>query len=137
MLRKTLSILVIEKGSGIMSSISRSVLFASAFDNKKLFIIMLVLAVTLFADTEIGSISDMIPKQISSSIGVAAFVGIWMIFVVTQFYILAYVKKSNKESRVKGRYLNSMHSVVTIAQFVLAGIIGLVILEMFITHELR
>ena len=47
-----------------MSSISRSNLFASAFDNKKLFIIMVVLAVTLFVDTEIGSISDMIPKQI-------------------------------------------------------------------------
>ena len=46
-----------------------------------------------------------------------------------------YVKKSNKESRLKARYLNLMHVIVTISQFVLAGIIGLVILQMFIVHE--
>jgi hypothetical protein len=118
-----------------MSSIRPSQLFASTFDNKKLFIIMVVLSVTLFVDTEIGGISDMIPKQISSGAGIAAFVGIWVVFVVTQYYILAYVKKSNKESRVKARYLNLMHGVVTIAQYVLAGVIALVILQMFIKHE--
>jgi hypothetical protein len=57
-----------------------------------------------------------------------------MIFAVSQFYILAYVKKSNKESRVKARYLNLMHVIITIAQYVLAGVIGLVILQMFIAH---
>jgi uncharacterized membrane protein len=110
-----------------MSSISPSRLFGSALDNKKLFILMVVLTVTFFVDTEIGDISDMIPEKISSSSGIAAFVGIWVIFVVTQYYILAYVKKTNKESRVKTRYLNLMHGAVTVAQFVLAGIIGLVI----------
>ncbi|MFL6399810.1 MAG: hypothetical protein ACJ72J_09575, partial [Nitrososphaeraceae archaeon] len=110
-----------------MSSISPSQLFASALDNRRLFIIMVVLAITLFVDTEIGTISDMIPKQISSSLGIATFVGIWVIFAVTQYYILAYVKKSNKESRLKVRHLNLTHDVVTVAQFVLAGIIGLVI----------
>lgn len=115
-----------------MPSISQSELFASTFDSKKLFIIMLVLAVTLFVDTEIGAISDMIPEKISSSIGIITFVGIWVIFAVTQCYILAYVKKNNKESRLKTRSLNLMHGVVTIAQFVLAGVIGLVILQIFI-----
>jgi hypothetical protein len=118
-----------------MRRTSASVLFAPAFDSKKLFIIMIIVAVTLIVDTEIGTISDMIPEKISSSIGLATFVGIWMIFAVTQFYILAYVKKSNKESRVKARYLNLMHVIVTIAQYVLAGVIGLVILQMFIAHE--
>jgi len=118
-----------------MSSRSPSQLFASTFDNKKLFIIMVVLSVTLFVDTEIGETSDIISKQISSGAGIAAFVGIWVVFVVTQYYMLAYVKKSNKESRLKARYLNLMHGIVTIAQFVLAGIIGLTILQMFIVHE--
>jgi hypothetical protein len=77
---------------------------------------MVVLAVTLFLDTEIGDISDMIPQQIFSGAGIAAFVGIWVVFVVTQYYILAYVRKSNKDSRLKARYLNLMHGIVTIAQ---------------------
>jgi hypothetical protein len=118
-----------------MRRISASVLFVPAFDSKKLFIIMIIVAVTLIVDTEISTISDMIPEKISSSIGLVTFVGIWMIFAVSQFYILAYVKKSNKESRVKARYLNLMHGIVTIAQFVLAGLIGLVILQMFIAHQ--
>ena len=78
---------------------------------------MMVLTVTLFVDTEIGGISDMIPEKISSSIGIVTFVGIWIIFAVTQCYVLAYVKKNNKDSRLKARSLNLMHSVVTIAQF--------------------
>ena len=118
-----------------MPSISQSKLFASTFDSKKLFIIMMVLAVILFVDTEIGGISDMIPEKISSSIGIATFVGIWITFAVTQYYVLAYVKKNNKESRLKARSLNLMHSVVTITQFVLAGVIGLVILQMFVARE--
>jgi hypothetical protein len=118
-----------------MSRTNLSALFAPAFDSKKLFIITIIVAVTLIVDTEIGTISDMIPQKISSSIGLVAFFGIWMIFSVSQFYILAYVKKSNKESRVKARYLNLMHGTVTIAQYVLAGVIALVILQMFITHE--
>ena len=118
-----------------MSRTNLSVLFAPAFDSKKIFIITMVLAVTLFVDEEIGTISDMIPEKISSSIGLATFLGIWMIFSVSQFYILAYVKKSNKEIRVEARYLNLMHGTVTIAQYVLAGVIALVILQMFVTHE--
>ncbi|HEY6883369.1 MAG TPA: hypothetical protein VI278_04945, partial [Nitrososphaeraceae archaeon] len=110
-----------------MPHTSASVLFAPAFDSKKLFIIMIIVAVTLIVDTEIGTISDMIPEKISSSVGLATFAGIWMIFAGSQFYILAYVKKSNKESRLKTRYLNLMNGIVAIAQFVLAGIIGLVI----------
>ena len=119
----------------MLAPMSQSKLFASTFDNRKLFIIMMVLTVTLFVDTEIGGISDMIPEKISSSIGIVTFVGIWIIFAVTQCYVLAYVKKNNKDSRLKARSLNLMHSVVTIAQFVLAGVIGLVILQMFIAHE--
>ncbi|HEY7571174.1 MAG TPA: hypothetical protein VH796_07395 [Nitrososphaeraceae archaeon] len=114
---------------------SQSRLFASTFDGKKFFIIIMILAITLFVDTEIGGISDMIPEKISSSIGIATFVAMWIIFAVIQCYVLAYVKKNNKESRLKVRSLNLMHSIVTIAQFVLAGVIGLVILQMFIVHE--
>ena len=75
-----------------MRRTNASVLFAPAFDSKKLFIIMIIVAVTLIVDTEIGTISDMIPEQLSSYGGIAGFVAMWMIFVVTQYYVLAYIK---------------------------------------------
>lgn len=95
---------------------------------------MTIVVVTLTVDSQIGIIADMIPEQLASSAGTTTFVAIWVIFVVTQYYILGYIKKINKENRAKTRYLNLTHRIVTIAQFVLAGVIGLVILQIFISQ---
>jgi hypothetical protein len=118
-----------------MSRANLSVLSFSSFDGKKLLVIMSIVIVTLTVDSQIGYIADFIPEQLASSVGIAAFIGIWMIFTVTQYYILAYVKKINKESKARVRYLNLIHKIVTIAQFVLAGVIALVILQIFISQE--
>jgi hypothetical protein len=95
---------------------------------------MTIVVITLTVDSQIGIIADMIPEQLASSAGTTTFVAIWVIFVVTQYYILGYIKKINKENRAKTRYLNLTHRIVTIAQFVLAGVIGLVILQIFISQ---
>jgi hypothetical protein len=118
-----------------MSRRSLSILSVSNFDGKRLLVMMSIVVVTLTVDSQIGYIADFIPMQLASSVGIAAFIGIWTIFAVTQYYVLAYVKKINKESRTKVRYLNLTNKIVTIAQFVLAGIIALVILQIFISQE--
>jgi hypothetical protein len=118
-----------------MSRANLSILSFSSFDGKKLLVMMSIIVVTLTVDSQIGYIADFIPMQLSSSVGIATFIGIWTIFAVTQYYVLAYVKKINKESRTKVRYLNLTHKIVTIAQFVLAGVIALVILQIFISQE--
>jgi hypothetical protein len=118
-----------------MSHRNLSVLSVSSFDDKRLLIIMSIVVVTLTVDSQIGTIADFIPKQLASNVGIAAFIGIWTIFAVMQYYILSYIKKSNKENRVRARYLNLIHKIVTIAQFVLAGIISMVILQISITQE--
>jgi hypothetical protein len=118
-----------------MSRANLSVLSFSSFGGKKLLAIMSIVIVTLTVDSQIGYIADFIPEQLASSVGIAAFIGIWMIFTVTQYYILAYVKKINKEIKARVRYLNLIHKIVTIAQFVLAGVIALVILQIFISQE--
>jgi hypothetical protein len=118
-----------------MSHRNLSVLSVSSFDDKRLLIIMSIVVVTLTVDSQIGTIADFIPKQLASNVGIAAFIGIWTIFAVMQYYILSYIKKSNKENRVRVRYLNLIHKIVTIAQFVLAGIISVVILQISVTQE--
>ena len=48
---------------------------------------MVVVIITILIDSEIGYIADFIPEQLSSSVGVAAFIGIAIIFAVyTVFY---------------------------------------------------
>ena len=96
---------------------------------------MAILAVVLTVESQIGTIADFIPEQLDSSQGIAAFIGIWGIVTVTQYYILAFVKLNNKESRARTGSLNLIHSFVIIAQFLLTGIIALVILQIFIAQE--
>ena len=107
----------------------------SSFDGRKLLAIMAILAVVLTVESQIGTIADFIPEQLDSSQGIAAFIGIWGIVTVTQYYILAFVKLNNKESRARTGSLNLIHSIVIIAQFLLTGIIALVILQIFIAQE--
>lgn len=118
-----------------MSRRSLSILSVSNFEGKRLLVIMSIVVVTLTVDSQIGYIADFIPEQLASSVGIALFIGIWTIFAITQYYILSYVKKINKESRARVRYFNLIHKIVTVAQFVLAGIIALVILQIFIAQE--
>jgi hypothetical protein len=112
-----------------------SVLSVSRFDGRKLLVIMIIVAVTLTVESQIGMLADFIPEQLASSMGIAVFIGIWVIFTVTQYYILAYVKQNNKNSKARMGLLNLIHRIVTAAQFLLAGIIALVILQMLIAQE--
>ena len=84
-----------------MSRRSISTLSVSSFEGKKLLFIMSIVVVTLTVDSQIGIIADFIPEQLASNVGIFLFIGVWTIFAVTQYYILSYVKKSNKENELE------------------------------------
>ena len=107
----------------------------SRFDSKKLLIFMVVVIITILIDSEAGLIADFIPEQLSSRVGAAAFIGIAIIFAISQYFILAYVKQSNKETRARVLHLDLTHSIVSIAQYILAGILAFVILQIIITQQ--
>jgi hypothetical protein len=112
-----------------------SALSVSKFDGKKLLVIMTIVAVTLTVESQISNIADFIPEQLASGQGIAVFVGIWAIFTVTQYYVLAFVKHNNKAGRTRTRFRDLIHRIVTAAQFLLAGIVALVILQTLIAQE--
>jgi hypothetical protein len=55
----------------------------SRFDSKKLLVIMVCRDYYYLIDSQIVYIADFIPEQLSSSVGVAAFIAIAIIFAVT------------------------------------------------------
>ncbi len=112
-----------------------SALLVSAFDGKKLLVVMTVLAVTLMIESQIGYIADFIPEQLSSSQGIAGFIGIWIIFTVTQYYILAFVKFNNRGSTSRASFVCNVHNAVTVTQYLLAGMIAFVILQILLTQQ--
>ena len=112
-----------------------SALAISRFDGRKLLVIMTILAVALTVESQIGIIADFIPEQLASNQGIAVFIGIWAIFIAMQYYILEFVKYNNKYSRARTPYLHLIHKILTVAQFLLAGIIALVILQVLLVRE--
>ena len=112
-----------------------SALSVSAFDGKKLLVVMTVIAAVLTVESSIGYIADFIPEQLASSESIAIFIGIFAVFVVTQYYILAFVNFNNKSHNVRARFLHTTHKIVTVIQYLLAGIILLVILQILTAQQ--
>ena len=96
---------------------------------------MVVVTITITVDSQIGYIADFIPELVSSNAGVAAFIAIAIIFAITQYLILAYVKQTNKENRPRALHLSLTNSIVSIAQYVLVGILAFVILQIIMAQQ--
>ena len=107
----------------------------SKFDNKKFLSLMIIVIITVMIDSEIGIVADFIPEQISSIWGVGAFLGISIIFVVSQYFILSYLKQINKDNKTRARHLDVTYIIVSIAQCVLAGILAFVILQILTSQQ--
>ena len=96
---------------------------------------MVVAIITILLDSQIGYVADFIPEQLSSSGGVTAFVVIAVIFAITQYFILAYVKQSDKGNKARSLNLDLTYWIVSVAQYVLAGILAFAILQIIITQQ--
>ena len=110
-------------------------LFLRLDGSKRLFMLMLVTIIVITIDSEIGYVADFIPEQISSRGGVLAFIVIAAIFAITQYFILDYVKQSNKETRERVSKLLTLHTGVSVVQYILAAVIALVILQILLTQQ--
>ena len=112
-----------------------SALVVSAFDAKKLLVVMTILAVVLMVESSIGYIADFIPEQLASTEGIATSIVIFAVSVVTQYYILAFVNYNNKSHNVRARFLRTTQKIVTAIQYLLSGIILLVILQILTVQQ--
>lgn len=99
------------------------------FNSKRLFVLMVVVTFTTIVDSEIGVVADFIPTQLSSSTGVALFIGIVIIFAIGQYFILAYIKQIDENTKARVLHLRLTHRLVSLAQYVLAGILAVVIFQ--------
>lgn len=112
-----------------------SVITVSTFDGRKLLVVMTILAVVLTVESSIGYIADFLPEQLASIGSIATFIGIFAVSMVTQYFILAFVDYNNKSHKVRTRLLHTIHKIVTITQYLLAGIILLVILQILLAQQ--
>ena len=106
------------------------------FDSdKKLFTLMLIVIVAITIDFLIGNIADFIPEQLSSWSGVSVFVVVTVIFAVTQYLILNYVKQLNKETKDRISHLQLLQTGASIGQYILLAVIALIIIQIIFIDE--
>ena len=96
---------------------------------------MIILAVTLTVESQVGTIADFILEELASISDIAGFIVIWVIFMVTQYYILALLKHNYENRRVRTRFIGIVHRIVSVVQFLLAGITAIIILQILLAQE--
>src|SRR5919197_1558300 len=116
------------KRNSILLPISRS-------SDKRILVIMLVAIAALIVDTVINNVADFITSSIVSNFGIVIFVLISLMYGVSQYFILEFVKLKLKEVRMKSRYLNLMHRVITTVQYFLTAIIIFVVLQILLSAQ--
>ena len=120
---------------GLMRKIKPTTAYLKLDSDKKLFTLMLVVTVIIILDSQIGYISDFIPETISSQGGISLFIGFAMIFIVTQFFILNYVKQLNRENKDRISHLHLLQTGVSVGQYILIAIIVIVVLQILFLQE--
>src|SRR4030095_7531513 len=117
----------------------RQIMLAAAYlrfnSDKKLFTLMLAVIVTLTVDSQIGYVADFIPEQLSSGTGISIFIVIAAVFVVTQYFVLGYVRQLNKETKDRISHLQLLHRGVSIGQYILLAVIALAVLQILLIDE--
>jgi hypothetical protein len=117
-----------------MGRINLAIAYLKFGTDKRLFTLMLII-ITITIDSQIGYIADFIPKQLSSSTGIAIFVTIAAIYIITQYFILDYTKRINKETKDRASHLHALQMAVSISQYTLMAIIILVSFQIVVMHE--
>ena len=118
-----------------MGRINPAIAYLRFSSDKRLFALMLIIIITITIDSQIDYIADFIPEQLSSSTGVAIFVTIAAIYIITQYFILDYTKRINKETKDRASHLRALQTAVSISQYILVAIIILVIFQIVVMHE--
>ena len=107
-----------------MRLIKPATLYSRFDSDKKLFMFMLVVIVVITVDSQIGIVADFIPEQISSRSGVSIFIVIAVIFAVTQYLILNYVKQLNKATKDRISHFQLLQTGASVGQYILVAVIA-------------
>jgi hypothetical protein len=134
-LYKTFILLLLRRKTEMAKANMVGALPTSRIGQKKLLLLMSIVAITFMIDSQIGYIADFIPERLATNEGIALFIGIAVVFAVGGILILRYVKAKSKESHARALHLHATHLGVTIAFYVLIANIAFVIAQILITSQ--
>jgi signal transduction histidine kinase len=106
-------------------------LFSSVYASK---IILSIIIAVLLVDISTIKISDLVSSHVATSSTIALYISITITYAVGQYFVLEFVKRKSSMIRDKDTklHLNVLHRVSMITQYILLGLLALVILQIVI-----
>lgn len=102
---------------------------APRYDNRKFFVMFLIMMVSLNIDAAISANADILSKFAVTLSGVSLFILIAAIFVFGQYYVLAMARAKNRESQFKPHIANQLEKLMIAFQYALTAIFIFVVLQ--------
>jgi hypothetical protein len=102
----------------------------------KLFLIFFVaLVITILVDSQIGIISDFISEYLSSPLGVSLFVSLTVFSILSSFFIINYVRRTNSLTEGKYAHFKPIYYLVFVSQCLISSILIFVVTQILIFQE--
>ena len=114
-----------------LSMIPNRSMFSSVYASR---IILSIIIAVLLVDISTIKISDLVSSHVATSSTIALYISITITYVVGQYFVLEFVKRKSSMIRDKDTklHLNILHRVSMITQYILLGLLALVILQIVI-----
>src|SRR5215204_1677585 len=116
--------------------ILRSISSGQQHENKKTYVIIILLISVLIIDTSLFRISDLIRVYVTPGWTTMLFVFMSVVYLLGQHILIRFARTKSRQIREQGHlHLNILHKSVTITQYLLSGIIVFVLLQVLIFSE--
>jgi hypothetical protein len=105
------------------------VLFFSNQGNKKILAVLSIVIAALIVDASIGKISGLIGRGWAPSTQIVLFILVAAAYVAGQYFVLGFVKQKGNQTINRVLFISKLHTLTTLAQYILIAIAGFVILQ--------
>jgi hypothetical protein len=103
---------------------------------KKISILVAVIITALTVDMTFSTFSDILKEQLVSFWGLVLFTTtILTIYGAGQYFLLGFLKQMSNGVRSKAPYFDKLYNLLTIAQYIIGGILLLIIFQVFLTSH--
>jgi len=108
---------------------------ATINNDRKISIVVCIILITIVVDTMINQNVDRLVAQNTSPLGISLYMLIVSVCIIGQYLVLYFAKEKTREIRSKSRYIGMLHTIATIIQYFLIGVLILVMINVVVLQQ--
>jgi hypothetical protein len=112
----------------------KTILFPS-ITNKQITFIVIITIAFLIPDTILSNVSDFVTAQTTSFWGIAFFIIVAIVFIISQYLLLRFLWLKTKDMRSKSFLFNGLLKIIIASQSVMITILIIIICQILFTSQ--